>query len=53
MKSMDFRQQMLVKLRAFEGWAWKDELENPDDWKNMDFKSWVKMFNEYLENDDG
>ena len=51
MNSFDFRANMMESLRAFDAWAWKDIMENPDEWDldSMEFQEWFEMFDSYLQ----
>lgn len=51
MNSQDFRSFIIRKIRAFESWAWRDSMDNPEDWNDLDEAAWIKLFEEYLNND--
>ncbi len=53
MNTFDFRAEMMERIRAFESWAWKDSLENPDEWDfdSMSFQEWMEMFDNWMQND--
>lgn len=50
-KSQDFRKFMIDKIRSFENWAWKDAIENPEDWGDYDLEEWFGLFRDYIEED--
>lgn len=51
MKSQDFRTEMIGKVRAFDAWAWKDETEFPECYRDYEFPDWFELFCEFLEKD--
>lgn len=45
MKQEEFRTFMMKNLREFDAWAWKDQMDNPGDWKDSDtLENWFDMF---------
>lgn len=51
-KSQDFRTFIIDQIRAFEAWAWKDGMENPEDWeKVISTKQWMDLFLDYIDGD--
>lgn len=52
MDSQDFRAWIISSVRAFDAWAWKDKLENPDGWaKETTKEEWLKLFKEWISDD--
>ncbi len=51
MNAFDFRAEMIEKIRAFENWAWRDEIQNPEEWISMGFQEWFEMFENWMQND--
>jgi hypothetical protein len=46
----DFRSKMLASVRAFDAFAWKDALTNPEDYAGYEFANWFEMFKDFVEN---
>lgn len=51
MTAQEFRSLMIEKIRAFDKWAYKDQLDNPQDYNNVQLGDWWSMFVNYVEND--
>lgn len=50
MRLEDFRSLMINNVREFDKWAWKDQMENPQDWEEtMTEQDWLNMFNTFIE----
>ena len=49
MTAEEFRSEMIIRIRGFDSWAYKDQLQNPADYSNFEFSDWFDMFNDYME----
>lgn len=50
MTSDEFRSAMIVNIRAFDKWAWKDQFDNPEFWdEQYEMEDWLKLFNTFME----
>jgi hypothetical protein len=47
----EFRSDMMVRIRAFDRWTYKDQLSNPEDYANMQLGDWWQMFITFVEDD--
>lgn len=47
MDAQQFRAEMILRVRRFDSWAYKDQLENPSEYENYTFDDWFSLFSEY------
>lgn len=50
MNAQEFRTHMIERIRAFDKWAYKDQLDNPEEYAEMDCPGWWKLFQDFVEN---
>jgi len=48
--AQEFRSDMITLIRAFDNWAYKDQLANPSDYDQYTFNDWLELFETFLEN---
>jgi len=51
MTAQEFRTEMINKIRAFDAWAYKDQLANPSEYEDYEFQEWFELFEGWLQND--
>lgn len=51
MTSQEFRTEMINKIRAFDAWAYKDELADPECYRDYEFQEWFELFDQWMQND--
>jgi hypothetical protein len=51
MTSQEFRTEMITKIRAFDSWAYKDELLDPTSYVDYGFQEWFELFESWMQND--
>lgn len=51
MSAEEFRSAMIQKVRAFDSWAYKDQLANPAEYVDYSFDDWMDLFSEHMKND--
>lgn len=47
MTAEEFRSEMILRVRAFDKWAYKDELENSAEYEGYSFDQWFDLFTSY------
>lgn len=51
MTAQQFRSEMILKIRQFDSWSYKDQLASPADYKDYEFSDWFDLFTNYMENE--
>lgn len=51
MTAQEFRSEMILKIRSFDDFAYKDQLANPADYTDYGFQEWFELFEEFMQND--
>jgi len=49
MSAEEFRTEMIVRVRAFDKWAYKDQLSSPGDYEGYSFDDWFALFQDFME----
>jgi hypothetical protein len=48
MTAEEFRSEMIVRVRAFDKWAYKDQLSSPADYEGYEFGDWFDLFDNFM-----
>lgn len=51
MNAQEFRSFLIEKARSFDRWAYKDQMDNPQDYANAQLGDWWQQFITFVEND--
>ncbi len=47
MTAEEFRSEMIVRVRAFDKWAFRDEMDNPAEYAGYTFEQWFTLFQDF------
>jgi hypothetical protein len=48
MTAQEFRSEMIERIRAFDRWAYKDQIVSPEDYSDYEFQEWFELFEDWL-----